>query len=281
LINLLKKISLVIGALLFYLLPQKIIVHSLQHWSLPKKDFSWLQKFLFDKLHTFVLLKYYSKNTTSKEREDLKYMCMGQSSGMNWVKDYARTAFPNSDTDKVDFFKLLNNKLSGNTIMHAHQVACGSGREIAYYAKKYPKIKFIGSDIDKEVISFCSEKWKDIPNLTFEIIRLDRLNENEIKLLHCDLIFASGGLQYLDELHLTQFLKIINGPCKYIMFTQPLSIDFLMDRHNNSSRRGNFSWNHPYTKILTKADWQNISYSVNFIEEDFLSKIVNFSAENQ
>ena len=269
------------GALFFYLSPRKILESTLQKWSSNAEGTSRLQKFFFSIVVYFVLAKYYSKNTSSKEREVLKYMCMGDDSGVVWAKYYAKIGFPNETTKMQGFWGLLDNKLSDHTIKHVHQVACGSGREVAYYAKKYPKIKFIGSDIDESVVSFCKEKWGYISNLTFEVVRLDRLNQKEKKILKCDLIFASGGLQYLDEALLIRFFKIINGLSKQIIFAQPLAIDFLMDKHKHSKKRGNFSWNHPYISILRQAGWQNITYSVSFIEKHYWAKTVNISAEIQ
>lgn len=269
------------GALFFYLSPRKTIESTLQKWSSSAEDLSRLQKFFHNIVVYFVLAKYYSKNTSSKEREVLKYMCMGNDSGVIWAKHYVKQGFPNEKTKMDSFWELLDNKLSDNTIIHVHQVACGSGREVAYYAKKYPKIKFIGSDIDESVVSFCKEKWGYISNLTFQVVRLDRLNEKEKKILKCDLIYASGGLQYLDEAHLIRFFKIINGLSKQIIFTQPLAIDFLMDKHIHSKKRGNFSWNHPYISILRQAGWQNITYSESFIDKNYCAKQVYVSAEIQ
>ena len=269
------------GALFFYLSPRKTIESTLQKWSSDMVGNSRLQKFFHNIIVHFVLAKYYSKNTSSKEREVLKYMCMGSDSGVIWAENYAKRGFPNEKTKMESFWGLLDNKLSDNTILHVHQVACGSGREVAYYAKKYPKIKFIGSDIDESVVTFCKGKWGYISNLTFQVVRLDRLNEKEKKILKCDLIYASGGLQYLDEANLIRFFKIINGLSKQIIFAQPLAIDFLMDKHKHSKKRGNFSWNHPYTSILRQAGWQNITYSVSFVEKDYWAKTVDISAEIQ
>ena len=286
--NLLKKIflffskapSIFIGALFFYLMPKKTVETILQKWTSNGKGLSSFRKYFYNKLLTFVLTKYYSKNTTSEEREFLKYMCMGKESGVRWAKYYASIEFPNEKTNMIDLYNWLDSTLLDSTIRHVHQVACSSGREIAYYAKKYPKIKFIGSDIDADVVSFCRRKWGHIPNLEFQVVRLDRLNEKEKKILKSDLIYASGGLQYLDEAQLFKFFKNANKLSTKILFAQPLKIDFLMDKHHNSTKRSQFSWNHSYTTLLERTNWQKIKYTVFFFEEHYWTKTVSFYAEN-
>ena len=98
------------GALFFYLSPRKTIESTLQKWSSNAEGVSRLQKFFHNIVVYFVLAKYYSKNTSSKEREGLKYMCMGSDSGVIWAENYANRGFPNEITKMESFWGLLDKK---------------------------------------------------------------------------------------------------------------------------------------------------------------------------
>lgn len=178
-------------------------------------------------------------------------------------------------------WKWLEDLLNSGEIKKVHQVACSSGKEIAYFAKKYPAIEFTGSDLDDKVIGACRKRWSDITNLKFEVLDLSLLGEREIKELSVDVIFDSGGLQYLDEKILKDFLKKACMASRYLLLSQPLAIDFLMDKRCHSMPRGGFSWSHPYMAYMRETGWLDSEYKVYFVEENYWAKTVSIKARGK
>jgi len=140
-----------------------------------------------------------------------------------------------------------------------------------------PQLTFVGSDMDEAIISACRERWTGLNNLSFTVVRLDRLEPWELDPLKSDLVYASGGLNYLAEPSLRKFLTLVRPLTRRILFAEPLAIDFLMDDHSHSTPRGDFAWSHPYTSYLVDAGWAEVRYEIGFLEQHYWAKMVNFS----
>ena len=224
--------------------------------------------------------EYYNPTTATDRREALKELCMGKDSGVAWANEYARRGFPDEFTDRTPIIRMLDRWLSAGKAREVHQVACSSAREVAYFAQRYPHIRFVGSDIDGAIISACQERWGQIPNISFTTLGLGELGSREKESLRCDLVFDSGGLQYLDEPTLRAFFRALLPLTQKLMFHQPLDIRFFMHKHSSSKPRGNFSWNHPYIRYLKEAGWEDVGYEVGFIEEHFWAKGVSVFARS-
>lgn len=241
---------------------------------------SGIDRLVYRALLRRVMAEYYHPSTATSRREELKNLSMGRESGVRWAEYYLRMGFPTKDTVHQPMFRMLEECLSEGQVKKVHQVASCSGREVVYFARRYPEVTFVGSDMDDAVVSACRERWKELPNLSFTVVRLDRLDAREQDSLRSDLVYASGGLQFLDEPSLRRFLRVLLPLTRRILLTQPLAIDFLMQKHTHSTSRGNFSWNHPYTKYLAEEGWVNVHHEVGFIEEHFWAKNANISASS-
>ena len=110
--------------------------------------------------------------------------------------------------------------------------------------------------------------------------RLDKLDTAAQDSLRVDLVFASGGLHYLDEITLRCFFEESATLTRYLLLAQPLAIDFLMQNHLTSLPRGNLSWSHPYLRYLDDAGWVDISYKVGFVEHQYWAKNVGVYAHS-
>ena len=220
------------------------------------------EHFIFSVVVRRVMHEYYSPVTSTSRRETLKNLCMGEESGVAWAEYYANVGFPTKDTAKVAMFSFLEECLSAGHVKTVHEVACGSGRMAAYFAQQHPEVKFVGSDKNDRVVAACRKRWQHIPNLSFVVVHLDRLNTLEQEALRSDLVYASGGLLYLDEHSLRRLLHVLFSLTGRFLLTQPLAIDYPMEEYSHSIPRGNFTWDHPYTHFLRDEGWRDVYYEI-------------------
>lgn len=208
----------------------------------------------------WVLDQIYGMKTSVEKREYLKSLCMGGDAGLRWAKSYAEQGFPSPDTKHKPVFQWIPEVLAKADVTTFHQVACGSGREIGYYAKQFPNIEFVGSEMDEQVVNYLVEKWKDVTNLKFELRDLTVLDSE-----HCNVdtgraIFASGGIQYLDPESTLRFFEYCRSNSHHLFLSQPLELGFSVDSERQSSPRGNLSWNHPYVHYLSISGWEEVRW---------------------
>jgi len=221
--------------------------------------------------------EYYAEGTDTKERERLKAICMARASAVEWAKAYLQRGFPEAQTSVIAMFEGIERALASGEIGSMHQVGCCSGREIGYYAGRYPKVEFVGSDCDEGLIDFLRDHWKGQPNLRFELLRM----EEPPRQFDSDLLVASGGLHYLDPGALRLFLGWARPRVRRFYLSQPLDRGFdPMNEH--STGRGMLSWNHPYTRRLREAGFEAVGFQAGYLAH--LPSVENYSgfaAENR
>lgn len=262
-----SKIKLSIGVILGLLIlttRPKFSKRILALWSMggPKDK---VKKFSYKCLLTLTEFIYYRSNTSTEIREGLKSLCMGSISGYKWSEHYAL-----SNSYQTPIFVSILKTLDTSNIYKVHQVGCSSGREVSYFARRYPNIRFLGSDRYLEVIEGCRERWKDLPNIRFEVLDLvyDKVES--------ELVFSSGSLQYIDQESLEFFFETLE--CTKILLEEPLDVKFSIEDSLKSEPRGNLSWSHPYIKTLRKMGYKYINYDTTFREEHPWAKTVTISA---
>jgi SAM-dependent methyltransferase len=189
---------------------------------------------------------------------------MGGGKGTEWTRN--QPVFPGGLRDSLTMFKQLEGHLAEGSLRTIHQVGCGSGREIAHFAHRYPQVSFIGSDLDDAIIGECRERWSDLKNLSFTVLGLDLLDTREMESLNVDLVFSSGSLTYLDEVSLRRFLGILRTMTKQVLFLENLSYKFDMQKDVHSTPNGDFAWNHSYTRYLDDEGWKDVSCVFDMIE---------------
>ena len=249
----------------------------LQYWSNREGLNGPVRKFIFAALLERLFREYHAPKTPSARREELKRMCISDEAGIKWADYYASLGFQPQDPGEayITMWRWIEELLKSGEIKNAHQVACSSGREIAYFAKRYPAIEFIGSDLDDKIVNGCRQRWAGIANLKFEVLNLGLLTEEAAKAFFADMVFASAGLTYLDELVLKEFLREIFTLTERLLLAEPLSLDFFIDKHSHSAPRGNFSWNHPYSLYMKESGWFDIEYKIDWKEENYWAKTVS------
>ena len=269
------NIQLETGRLILDDLPA-IRAHLLSHWTSGGTRLTGFSRWLFDGLVRALDAQYYSSESTTAEREHLKSLCMGDCSAVHWAKQYLAKGFPDAATPFLPMFRRLDETLSQGSVRTVHQVACCSGREIAFYAKKHPDIRFVGSDCEDDLIAFLRQRWADLPNLSFVRLRLEDEPSPDDAALQCDLLLASGGFHYLDHTSLAGFFRRARGFAGSLFLSQPMDRAFQPEASANSIPRQMLSWNHPYPHMLEEAGWGAVTWEEGLIKE--LPKLKNFAA---
>ena len=147
--------------------------HLLSFWTEGGSSLGPLEKWLFAGLSRAIDQRYYDAAASTKDRETIKALCMARSSAVKWARHYLSLGFPDRYTPALKMFDEIESLLASGSVQIVRQVACCSGREIAYFARRYPQIEFAGSDCDEALIDFLREHWKHLSNLTFDLVRLE------------------------------------------------------------------------------------------------------------
>ena len=239
----------------------------LAHWTTGGADLGPKTRWLFAGLSRAIDREYYAPSTSTARREALKARCMGSASGVQWAKTYLARGFPDRYTPVLAMFRELERQLASGAVGHVHQVACCSGREIAYFARRFPGVTFRGSDGDADVVEFLRQTWRDLPNLSFVRIRLERTDAAEMTALESDLLYASGGFHYLDEPSLRSFVERARGWTSRLLLSQPLDPACSMQTPTHATPRTQLSWNHPYAHYLREAGWAAVQWEEGLVEE--------------
>jgi hypothetical protein len=248
----------------------------LAHWTSGGAELGPGDRWLFAGLSRAIDREYYRPATTTEHRERLKALCMGEASGVQWAKGYLARGFPDRYTPTLSMFRDLERYLASNAVWRIHQVACCSGREIAHFARRFPHLTFEGSDGDAHVVDFLRAAWREIPNLAFARVRLEMTDAPETVSLASDLLYASGGLHYLDESSLRRFFARTRELTSILLLSQPLDRAFAMDAHARSTPRTQLSWNHPYAHYLREAGWTSVRWEEGVVDD--LPWVKNVSA---
>jgi len=214
--------------------------------------------------------EYYAEGTGTRQREALKAVCMARASAVEWAKSYLARGFPEAQTPVIAMFEGIERALASGQIGSMHQVGCCSAREIGYYAGRYPKVEFVGSDCDESLIEFLREHWKTRENLRFEVLRMETPPEE----FACDLLVASGGLHYLDPAALGSFLAWARPRVQRFYLSQPLDRGF-DPMGERSTGRGMLSWNHPYSRRLLEAGFAVVGWKPGYLPH--LPQFENYS----
>ena len=251
----------------------------LAHWTSGGTKLGPLEKWLFTGLSNSLDRHYYSTTATTEEREWIKSLCMAQSSAIVWAKHYLSLGFPDRFTAALSMFAEIEQLLSSGAVRTVHQVGCCSGREIAWFAQRYPAVAFVGSDCDEALVQFLREHWKHLPNLTFELVRMEEESPHDATLLKCDLLYASGGFHYMDPASLLRFFQRARPLATRLYLSQPMDRAFSPLTETTSRGRGMLSWNHPYPALLTQAGWKTVRLAEGFVEDLPLFKNVAVFAD--
>jgi hypothetical protein len=239
----------------------------LAHWTSGGTKLGPLEKWLFTGLSNTLDRRYYAPAATTEEREWIKSLCMARGSAIGWAKHYLSLGFPDRFTASLPMFAEIEKVLGTGAVRTVHQVGCCSGREIAWFAQRYANVAFVGSDCDEALVQFLREHWKHVPNLTFELVRMEKESPRDASVLKCDLLYASGGFHYMDPASLLGFFQRTKPLAGRLYLSQPMDRAFSPGTETASRGRGMLSWNHPYPALLLRAGWKNVRLAEGFVED--------------
>lgn len=227
---------------------------------------------LFNPLFNFWIRFEYLKEKDPDKREDLKELAMGGNSGREWAKRY--------DSKPLDFNSMIGDMTFNEALpmfneienilktMKAKivviQVGSSSGREIAYFANKYPAHTYIGTDIYQEVVDYSSHSHKS-ENLSFRKLSAKNVSEllSEYRSENI-LIFSEGALTYVQPEHLPLFFySIANHASAKVLLNEPGNeSQCKVDELRGSIWRGNFSYTHNYKYYAERAGIKTVKSKV-------------------
>lgn len=236
-------------------------------WQDPEKRNS-IDNFLWPEFFTVWIRFEYLPQKNPDKRELLKSLAMGGNSGKNWAEMYDSRGLEFSQgighlsyREADPLFDALDEILLQNVgrRLCVCQIGSSSGKEIAYFAKKYPEFSFLGTDIYREVVEY-SAAHHGYPNLTFELFSANNICErlNSLTSMDTVIVFSSGSLQYVQPEHLSNFFRQLGSiPHVEIVLTEPGSESKgSPDKLRGSVWRGNFGYTHDYRFYAEQAGFR-------------------------
>lgn len=233
-------------------------------WQDPDKRNS-IENFFWSEFFAVWIRFEYLPEKNPDKRELLKSLAMGGNSGKNWAAMYNSRQLDFSSRighllfrEADPLFDALDEILLQNVgrRLCVCQIGSSSGREIAYFAKKYPEFSFLGSDIYREVVENSSAHHGQ-PNLSFELFSAKNIYERLCSLTSLDavIVFSSGSLQYVQPEHLSIFFSKLGAISNIqIVLVEPGSESGgSPDKLTGSVWRGNFSYTHDYRFYAEQA----------------------------
>ena len=200
-------------------------------------------------------------------------MMGGGDSAVEWAKEYQSEydSFPPQNGERIgalDFYeawphvKYLEKKLSEEkTPVTVIQLGASSGREIAYFAQKYPLHHFVFTDIFDSVVQYAKETFH-LKNLVFVACSAENLHLLTFNEQNKCVIFSNGSAQYVFPEHLgimfsrlacncnceIDVIVLENGDCSG---ADPLTM-------KGSLPRGHFSYTHNYKYYAQKHNFASV-----------------------
>ena len=190
-------------------------------------------------------------------REQKKALIMGGESGANWARAYNALNLGRSggeDGGKVNHANPLYESLESvlgepdRDPTCVIQIGSSSGRQIAWVARRHPRVRCIGTDIYPEVIEVSRQAHR-ARNLEFQVVSAQNIAELLARIQSARVVvFSSGSLQYVQPEHIECFFEALSlNPGIQVVASETASIkDGPPTALAESKRRGRFSYTHNY-----------------------------------
>jgi hypothetical protein len=223
-------------------------------------------------LDTLFQKEYFNNLKNKAELRELTSSSLIDGEGKKWAQQYFDRHFQTLDelkkrqigkmfaNDAVPIFeKMINfirlNNLSDDENTYIIQLGSSSGRDLEFFLKVFPKLNYISTDINDEILDFQKEKY-NYSNLKYFKCYAEDINEciDYFNISNKNIIlFSSGSLQYLSPLFLESFFsKLRNYKTLNLFIDEPTSISFIDNNNLISDNRGNISFSHRYDQYAKK-----------------------------
>ena len=265
--------------------PREKIRRLLATWNLAAAR-SRFETLVFDDVFSRWIRNVYLKETDPDAREALKYICMTGLGGVHWAESYdshlldrsqryGELGFDEAFPQFAAMDAILSRASAGTTIV---QIGCSSGREMAYFAQRFPRLSFIGTDIDEPIVERAGRAHPHA-NLQFKVARAHEIcraapggaGRQDIRPGATDaaglfilgagapggeplILFASGSLQYVQPEHLEIMFNTIGRRGRTtLVLGEPWQEKGASIGRGHSRWRGNFSYSHDYRTYAERA----------------------------
>jgi hypothetical protein len=242
----------------------------------PKKNIIW---FVLD---TLFQREYFNKLKNKEEIRELTNSTLIDGEGKKLAEYYYNKHFQTLDELKKRrigimsqseatpmFEKMINyiksNNLSDDKNTYIIQLGSSSGRDLEFFLKIFPKLNYISTDVNDEILDFQKEKYS-YPNLKYFKCYAEDIDEciNHFKISDKNIIlFSCGSLQYVNSFFIEEFFsKIKNYKNLNSFIFEPVNLLFLDNPSFISVYRGNASFSHQYDEYAKKLGFNIIENKV-------------------
>lgn len=162
--------------------------------------------------------------------------------------------------DDLEKFKLKNHQqledlVKNNQDSYFIQLGSCTGREVIFFKEKYPSLKCISTDINKEFLDFQEQKYKNKLNYALlDIKDIDSFLKKENIIDKKKIIYINGILNYLNEKEIEKIILKFSE-IKNTFFV--LNHVILRDIKQKGKRRLDF-FDHDYSKLMLNSQLTNI-----------------------
>jgi len=246
------------------------------HRSSKKRNVIW---FVLD---TLFQREYFNKLKNKEEIRELTNSSLIDGEGRKWAENFYNKHFQTLDelkkrrTGKMSksdaspmFERIINyiksNNLSDDKNTYIIQLGSSSGRDLEFFLKIFPKLNYISTDVNDEILDFQKEKYS-YPNLKYfkcyaedidECIKHFNISDKNI------ILFSSGSLQYVNPFFLEEFFSKIKNYSNLKLFNnEPVMLSFIDNSSLISDNRGNISFSHRYDEYAKNSNLNIIENQV-------------------
>lgn len=233
----------------------------LRGWSSPPKNTA--DAFFFRIIsNAWLAVKYYGEKDPEM-RLARQHVMMGGESGSNWAAHYNSRAFPPSLDEPIGCMTARQAfPLFGDLERHLDdakepalliQIGSSSGRQIAWYARRFSRHQFLGTDVMPSAIEF-SRRTHNFSNLEFATLPAHYI-PSALHVAHQRVIlFSEGSMQYVQPEHLDFFFSELSKLPNIELFLQEPTSELEGPALDiaGSIPRGGMSWAHNYAFYARK-----------------------------
>ena len=241
-----------------------------------KRNVIWLV------LDTLFQREYFSKLKNKEEIRELTNSTLIDGEGKKFAEYYYNKHFQTLDElkkrrtgtmslyDATPIFKRMINyiksiNLSDDKNIYIIQLGSSSGRDLEFFLKIFPKLNYISTDINDEILDFQREKYS-YPNLKYFKCFAEDIDKciDYFKISDKNLIvFSNGSLQYINPFFLEEFFsKIKNYSSLNLFINEPVNLSFIDDSSLMSVHRVNTSFSHRYDEYAKNSNFNIIESQV-------------------
>lgn len=236
------------------------------HRYFKKKNIIW---FVLD---TLFQREYFNKLKNKEEIRELTNSTLIDGEGKKWAEYYYNKHFQTLDelkkrrigimslNDGLPIFERMINYIKSNNLSddknsYIIQLGSSSGRDLEFFLKIFPKLSYISTDVNDEILNFQKEKYS-YPNLKYFKCYAEDIDKciNHFKISEKKIIlFSSSSLQYVNPFYLEIFFSKMKNYKNFNLFiNEPLSLSFIENNKLISDYRGNTSFSHRYDEYAKK-----------------------------